>query len=105
MYRRRHVHLRRTAVLPLLLFVVSAVTTTQAQTTVFTYQGRLTDAGSPATGAYDLQFKLYDAVTGGSQIGAIATVDDVAVSGGIFTVTLDFGAAGLPSGNRWLEIG
>ncbi len=27
-----------------------------AQTTAFTYQGRLTDGGSPANGSYDLQF-------------------------------------------------
>ncbi len=39
-----------------------------AQTTAFTYQGKLSDAGSPANGQYQLQFKLYDA--GGTQIGA-----------------------------------
>ena len=32
----------------------------QAQTTVFTYQGSLVIGGSVATGSYDLQFNLYD---------------------------------------------
>lgn len=31
-----------------------------AQTTAFTYQGKLTDAGNPANGNYDLQLKLFD---------------------------------------------
>ncbi|MFQ5343601.1 MAG: hypothetical protein ACE5F6_18835, partial [Anaerolineae bacterium] len=49
--------------------------------TGFTYQGRLTDAGSPASGAYDFEFKLYNAATSGTLIGT-ATQDDVAVSDG-----------------------
>src|SRR5437867_1885533 len=103
--RNLHGRLRPTALLSLLLLVANASATTQAQSTAFTYQGRLTDAGIPASGAYDLQLKLYDALTGGLQIGATATLDDVAVSAGIFTVTLDFGAADFPGANRWLEIG
>jgi hypothetical protein len=44
----------------------------QAQTpqgTAFTYQGRLQDGGSPAGGAYDLRFVLYDAAAGGWRWG------------------------------------
>ncbi|HWN98287.1 MAG TPA: hypothetical protein VNS63_03350, partial [Blastocatellia bacterium] len=99
-----HAHLRRMTLLSLMLLVVSA-SSTLAQTTGFTYQGRLTDAGGPANGAYDLQFKLYDALAGPTQVGATATLDDVAVSNGSFSVTLDFGAAAFPGTNRWLEIG
>ena len=43
------------------------VFTVQAQTTGFTYQGRLTDGSAPATGTYDLQFALFDALTDGNQ--------------------------------------
>ena len=32
-----------------------------AQTTAFTYQGKLTDAGASPTGNYDLQFTVWDA--------------------------------------------
>ncbi|MDQ7029822.1 MAG: hypothetical protein Q9O62_08615 [Ardenticatenia bacterium] len=73
--------------------------------TAFTYQGRLTDGGSPANGAYDFQFKLYDAATGGSQVGSTVTKDDVAVSDGLFTVDLDFGSGAFDGNARWLEIG
>lgn len=84
--------------------IVSFVNTATAQTTVFTYQGKLTDAGNPASGSYQLQFKLYDAISGGAQIGA--TISDVAVNatGGIFTTRLDFGAAVFSGADRFLEI-
>jgi len=71
--------------------------------TAFTYQGLLTDAGNPADGAYDLQLALFDAASGGAQVGPTLTRDDVAVASGLFTVSLDFG--GVFAGNkRWLEI-
>ncbi|PYS38567.1 MAG: hypothetical protein DMF71_16645 [Acidobacteria bacterium] len=75
-----------------------------AQTTAFTYQGRLTDGGTPANGNYDLQFTLWDSASGGSQIGATQNFSNIGVSSGIFTVTLDFGANAFPGANRFLEI-
>lgn len=72
--------------------------------TAFTYQGRLTDGGNPAEGAYDFQFRLYDAPSGGNLLGTVAP-GDVAVSGGLFTVKLNFGAGVLTGDARWLEIG
>ncbi len=70
----------------------------------FTYQGRLTDAGSPANGAYDLRFILYDAESGGSQVGSTVTREDVNVTNGLFTVDLDFGATAFTGDARWMEI-
>lgn len=78
--------------------------TIQAQTTQFTYQGRLTDGGSPANGSYDLQVKLFDALTAGNQIGTTNSLNGVTVIGGVFTVTLDFGAVAFSGANRWAEI-
>lgn len=60
-----------------------------AVSTTFTYQGSLTDGGSPANGAYDLRFQL---ITPGPAPAPIV-LEDVAVSGGLFSVELDFGAA------------
>ncbi|HKI70450.1 MAG TPA: hypothetical protein VKA67_12735, partial [Verrucomicrobiae bacterium] len=74
-----------------------------AQGTAFTYQGRLNDGGSPANGTYDLRFILYSADAGGSQQEPLLTTNGVAVSNGLFTVTLDFGAD-FPGADRWLEI-
>lgn len=87
--------------LAFVLLVLSA-NIASAQTTEFTYQGRLDNGGNPANGNYDFQFRLFDVATGGN---ALATQQrlGVAVSNGAFTVRLDFGANfnGQP---RWLEI-
>jgi hypothetical protein len=72
--------------------------------TVFTYQGRLQDAGTAAGGTYDFRFLLYDAPVGGSQVGPIVNRDDVVVTNGLFTVALDFGAAAFAGNQRFLEI-
>ncbi|HEY3242407.1 MAG TPA: hypothetical protein VGM03_03565, partial [Phycisphaerae bacterium] len=63
--------------------------------TAFTYQGRILDGGvaPPAGTIYDLQFKLFNALVAGAQIGSTLTFDNVAVgANGVFTVSLDFGA-------------
>ena len=72
--------------------------------TAFTYQGRLTDAGSTANGIYDFQFTLYDAPSAGSPVGGLVSQEEVAVSGGVFTVLVDFGAAAFTGEARWLEV-
>ena len=87
----------------LLLTVITALV--RPQTTSFTYQGALNDGGNPANGTYDLQFKLYDALSGGSQIGSTVTVNVVTIANGLFKVTLDFGATAFPGADRFLEIG
>lgn len=86
------------------ILLMSANSVVRAQTTTFTYQGRLTDGGTPATGSYDLQFALFDSASSGGQIGATQTVPSVPVSSGIFTVSLDFGAGAFSGANRFLEI-
>jgi len=75
-----------------------------AQGTAFTYQGVLNDDGAPATGLYDLEFRAFNAVTGGAQQGGAVTANDVPVTNGLFTVTLDFGAAVFTGPARWLNI-
>jgi hypothetical protein len=70
----------------------------------FTYQGRLTQGGSPANGTYDFQFTLYDAPSGGNIAGGPLTVSSLTVSNGLFTVQLDFGPSAFQGSARWLEI-
>jgi hypothetical protein len=86
------------------LALLLVLTSASAQTSQFTYQGRLTDGGTPANGSFDLQFRLFDALAGGNQVGAPVIRDDVPVNNGIFSVTLDFGANAFPGANRFLEI-
>ena len=89
----------------IVLFISISVCWAFAQTSAFTYQGKLTDGASPATANYDMQFKLFDAVTGGAQVGATVTNATVPVTSGIFTVPLNFGSASFPGADRWIEIG
>src|SRR5215467_6517862 len=86
-------------------FLLLGMTQAWAQTTAFTYQGKLAAGGSPANGSYDLQFALFDSNAGGLQIGQTQTVANVPVSGGVFSVTLDFGPAAFNGAARFLEIG
>jgi hypothetical protein len=94
---------RLISLLPLLAVLSLLFATVRAQSTQFTYQGRLTDGSLPANGAYDFQFKLFDALTGGNQVGATLSPTNVAVSAGVFTAPLDFGAGAFPGANRFLE--
>jgi hypothetical protein len=88
--------------LTLFIFFFSSIAI-NAQTTAFTYQGKLTDNTSVGNGTYDLQFALYDALTGGNQVGTTQTHTGVMLNRGFFTVDLDFGSQ-FPGADRWLEI-
>ncbi len=89
--------------LAIILLFVSALTAF-AQTTAFTYQGRLTENSAAASGNYSMQFTLFDALSGGNQIGSPQNTL-VTVTNGVFRVNLDFGANVFPAGsNRWLQI-
>jgi hypothetical protein len=87
---------------------LAMASTAFAQSDTFTYQGRLTDGGSPANGNYDIEFRLFDTLTvgTGTQIGPTAIVPNVAVFAGIFTVHLDLmGCTTCFNGlNRFLQI-
>lgn len=89
------------------LFLAPAVPVNATpQDTTLTYQGRLIEEALPVTGYRDFQFALYDAETGGSQVGSTITFDTtnrVSVHDGLFTVRLNF--TGAFTGNRrWIEI-
>src|SRR5436305_496755 len=87
-----------------ILAILISTSRVVAQTSVFTYQGRLTDGGTAANGNYDLQFALFDSLSGGTQVGSTQTLNTVAVSNGVFTVSLDFGTTSFNGANRFLEI-
>ena len=72
--------------------------------TAFTYQGRLVDNGSPASGNYDMRFTVWDSAVGGLQVGGAVVIAPVTVSGGLFTVPLDFGPGIFTCPDRWLQI-
>ena len=76
-----------------------------AQGTTFTYQGRLQNNGSPASGNYDFTFALFNTnSTSGSPIGGARAETNVGVTNGLFTVPLDFGNV-FTGQATWLSIG
>jgi len=84
--------------------VLAAAVKSMGQGTAFMYQGRLNDSGTPANGAYDLRFALFDAFTNGNAIGLPQTNLATSVASGVFTTTIDFGPA-FTGTNYWLSIG
>jgi len=76
------------------------------QSSAITYQGRLTFNGQPATTTYDFECRLFDAATGGNQVGPLITPGSIeADDQGVFTMTLDFGALAFDGSERWLQLG
>lgn len=73
------------------------------QGTGFTVQGQLQQSGAPINGTCDLQFGLWDALSGGTQIGITQSATGVTLTNGLFNVTVNFGAA-FDGNARWLEI-
>jgi formylglycine-generating enzyme required for sulfatase activity len=87
-----------------ILFILALTGAASAQTTAFTYQGHLMDAGASANGNYDLQFTLKNALTAGATVGTPQAVSPVTAVNGIFSVTLDFGSASFDGSDRWVEL-
>lgn len=77
---------------------------TFGQTSEFTYQGKLTDTGTPSA-TYDFEFRLCDSLADDCTAPlAVQQISGVPVSGGVFTVKLDFTAANFDGSDRFLEI-
>ena len=72
-------------------------------TTTFSYQGSLKAAGVPANGNFDFEFKLFNALTGGAQVGPAQMGEKVKVDNSLFVVNLDFGEV-FTGEMRYLEI-
>jgi hypothetical protein len=76
--------------------------------TGFTYQGELQDGGGPVTGNCDFEFRLYDALTLGAQVGSTQTLLNLPLDEGRFTARLNtsgqFGPRAFDGSARWLDI-
>jgi len=88
------------------LFFVFSLADAQvvAQSTAFTYQGKLNANGIPAAGqTLQFTFTLYNAATGGAVVGTPINQSILVSSGGLFTTDLDFGQ--IFNGTQyWLDI-
>ena len=88
-----------------LLLIVRVAQIAAAQTSAFTYQGRLTGNGAPVSGLYDFMLAIYDSTNQpGTIIAGPFVRSPIPVTNGLFTVTLDMGAVAFSGEDRWLEI-
>jgi len=71
--------------------------------TAFTYQGQLKKDGGLVTDICSMAFRLYDQATGDTQVGDALT-HTVPITGGLFTVSLDFGSGAFTGDARWLGV-
>lgn len=60
--------------------------------TAFVYQGRLERDGAAASGAVELEFRLFGQETGGIALASFEPLAPVAVVDGVFVAPVDFGA-------------
>lgn len=86
-----------------IFFVLCLSAVVFAQTTAFTYQGKLNDGASSANGTYQMEFELYDDANAGTQVGSTVTNNNVSVTNGIFNVQLDFGSNAFTGGARYIS--
>lgn len=100
--------LQRTLLTLLLLFLLSPIASAAPLGRSFTYQGELSQSGTPIDGAVNLRFSLWDAASGGTQIGASQIVSGVLATKGLFTAEVnagdEFGAQAFDGQARWLQI-
>ena len=87
-----------------LFFVWLTAASVFAQNTSFTYQGKLTQNGTPANGSYEMRFTLYDQAANGFQIGTPKTIPNIAVVSGVFTVQIAVGDWSFDQNDRFMEI-
>jgi hypothetical protein len=88
------------------LFFVFSLADAQvvAQSTAFTYQGKLNANGIPAAGqTLQFTFTLYNAATGGAVVGTPVNQSILVGSSGLFTADLDFGQV-FNGTQNWLDI-
>ena len=71
--------------------------------TGFTYQGQLMKDGLPINDTCEVAFRLYDAASGGNQVGSAIT-QTVVISNGLLTSQLDFGSNAFDGDARWIGL-
>lgn len=96
----------KTSILTALIFILILATVGYAQTTEFTYQGKLTDVGGQPA-AYDFEFRLcvYETLSCSPPLATFTKTNVAPSSGGIFTIKVDFGNGQFSNGtDRYVEV-
>jgi hypothetical protein len=100
--------LQRTLFTLLLMFLLAPIASAAPLGRSFTYQGELSQSGTPIEGAVNLRFSLWDAASGGTQIGASQIASGILATKGLFTAEVnaadEFGAQAFSGEARWLQV-
>ncbi len=72
--------------------------------TAFTYQGQIRDNGVAVTGQIDVQYRVYNAAVGGTQVSGVQQVTNLSVTDGLFATDVDFGADLFDGSDLWLQV-
>ncbi len=96
-------HLNSSLIKLALLVLLPAILHAAPVGTSFTFQGRLPN-DAPANATVPMTFSLWDAATGGGNVGNPASLPlNVTVANRVFSVDLDFGTAAFTGDARWLQ--
>lgn len=87
----------------LVAFAVLAASSSAILAQPMTYQGRLTDATVPATGSYDMIFRIYNAPSGGDLLATAPTVT-VSALDGLFLAMPEFPTGTFTGATVYLDI-
>ena len=97
--------LRTWSVCVALAVILAVPVRTALASTAFTYQGQLAQPdGRTTVESADVRFTLFDAVSGGTQVGPAIEQSFSGMLKGRFITTLDFGVSVDNTTPRWLEI-
>ena len=85
-------------------FISACINQTAAQVPGFTYQGLLSSGTNRADGTYDFRVSIFATASGGVMLTSPITNSAVPVSGGLFSVTLNFSNSLFVGADRWLDL-
>lgn len=100
--------LQKTLFALLLILLLSPIASAAPLGRSFTYQGELSQSGTPVDGIVNLRFSLWDAASGGTQIGASQIASGIVATKGLFAAEVnaadEFGPQAFNGEARWLQI-
>lgn len=90
--------------LSIILIFLSSLAYCVPQTTEFTFQGELISGGSPANGEFDVNFRVYDAQNGGSEVATVEFKDNLMINNGLIQTDLDYGDMPFAGEAVWIQV-
>ncbi|MFK8012968.1 MAG: tail fiber domain-containing protein [Marinicellaceae bacterium] len=95
----------KTKLISLILLMLTCINIQATVDSTFTYQGELTDSGSPAQGTYDITINAFDNDSASGTALSSSVHTDISVNAGLFTIQeVDLGSMIYDGMDLWLQI-